>query len=281
MEENPVIYASRKQLLAEYQKLNTTFVATTRPYKSTVYFPWEVVNSANGVAFAVLRAQTIREFFSYGKDDQITIAPGITKQATASDTNLSRGRRTNGVEDFSIEGISATAKEVRIVYADADVPAQATDIDVRAAFKGGRAIADPAIIMSPPQQSSPATLEALLYEALKPSVAIDFVWDQRNFIPIGTLDQIPEGGAKSYLHASGHPSTDNRYKIPEGYIWRRTDKPDGDFVVRATVTDSVVVPISLMVLPGGQATATPQYLIQAVSMRLHGLGLGQPGTNVG
>jgi hypothetical protein len=282
-DENPVVYASRKQLLAEYQKDNALFVATTRPYKSTLYFVWEVVNSANGVAFAVLRAQTTQEWFAYGKGDQIPVIPqvGLFKVATDSDTNLSRGRRTNGVEDFSIEGISATGKENRIRYAAADIPAQATDLDVNNAFLGGRAVVDPAAIMEPPQEGSPFNLEALLYEALKPNCAIQFVWDRRNFIPIGTLDQIPEGGAKSYLRASGEPSTSDRYKIPEGYIWRRTDKPDGDFAVQAQITDAVVVPINLVTLPGAMAVATPTHLVQAVSMRLHGLGLGQPGQNVG
>jgi hypothetical protein len=282
-DENPVVYASRKQLLAEYQKNNELFVATTRPYKSTLYFVWEVVNDGNGVAFAVLRAQTTGEWFGYGKGDQIPVVPqiGLFKVATDSDTNQSRGRRTNGVEDFSIEGISATGKETRIVYPVASVPAQATDNDVKNSFLGGRSVVDPAAIMLPPQEGSPFNLEALLYEALKPNCAIQFVWDRRNFIPIGTLDQIPEGGAKSYLHASGQPSTDNRYKIPEGYIWRRTDKPDGDFAVQGVITDAIIVPIDLVTLPGGMAAAVPTHLVQAVSMRLHGLGLGQPGANVG
>jgi hypothetical protein len=282
-DENPVVFASRKQIIAEYQKNNEQFVATTRPYKSVIYFTWEIVNAAAGGVYAVLRQNTTVEWFGYGKGDQIPVIPQaqLFKVATDSDTNQSRGRRTNGVEDFCIEGISATAKETRIRYLTTDIPVTVTDVDVIQAYLGGRSLVDPGLIISPAQESSPFNLEALLYEALKPNCAIQFVWDRRNFIPIGTLDQIPEGGAKSYLHASGQPSTDNRYKIPEGYIWRRTDKPDGDFAVQGQITDSVVVPINPVTLPGGAAATPPQFLVQAVAMRLHGLGLGQPGQNVG
>lgn len=283
--DDPTFLTARKALLEQYQKENALFIATTRPYRSTVYFPWEIVNGtvALGVAYAVLRAGTQLEAFSYGIGDQIPVIPQVNlfKVATSSDTNQSRGRRTNGVEDFVIEGISATNASTRIRYAAADIPATATDADVNAAYAGGRALVDPAAIALVPQGGSPFNLEALLYEALKPCCSIDYAWDRRNFIPIGTLDQVPEGGAKSYLHASGSPETNNRYKVPEGYVWRRTDKPDGDFAIRMTITDSVVVPISLLTLPGGGANVIPTHLVTAVAMRVHGLGLGQPGANVG
>jgi hypothetical protein len=120
-------------------------------------------------------------------------------------------------------------------------------------------------------------------EAIFPKLAIQFTWDRRNIIPIGTLDQIPEGGAKSYLHAHGVPETMNRYKIPEGYIWRRADKPDGDFAVQGLVTDPVLIPINNIAFA---ASVDPANLVQAtqifvdIALRVHGLGLNQPGANV-
>jgi len=278
---DPVFKASRKALLAEYEKNNIQFTATTRPYKSTQTFEFVVVNTIGAIAHAVLRAQTVTEWFSYGRGDQIPIGAGLFGTATDAETNLSKGRRTNGVEDFIIEGISATRKCVRVRYASADVPVLAVDTDVRNAYLGTVCLVDPAAIIMPPQGFSPFNLEDLLFEALKPNLAIEFVWDRRNFIPIGTLDQIPEGGAKSLLRASGDPRTDNRYKVPEGYVWRRADKPDGDFAVRGTVADPLVVPINLVTLPAAQAAATPTHIFIDVAIRLHGLGLNQPGQNVG
>jgi hypothetical protein len=281
----------RETLIQEYDDLNVVFLATTRPYKSTVAFQFDVVNGLGGpptlMAHAVLRANQSVEWFNYGIGDQISqgIAGGVAlfKRATASDTNQSRGRRTNGVEDFVIEGVSATVTGVRIAYPAADVPAEVTDGDAKNGYLGLTTLLDPGSLVAPPQVGSPFNLMHVFGEAIFPKLAIQFTWDRRNIIPIGTLDQIPEGGAKSYLHAHGVPETMNRYKIPEGYIWRRADKPDGDFAVQGLVTDPVLIPINNIAFA---ASVDPANLVQAtqifvdIALRVHGLGLNQPGANV-
>jgi hypothetical protein len=283
--------SERHALIAEYDDLNVLFLATTRPYKSTVSFQFDVVDGLGGppalMAHAVLRANQNVEWFNYGIGDQIPIGVAggtpLFKRATASDTNQSRGRRTNGVEDFIIEGVSCTISGVRIAYDSDDIPAGVVDGVVHQAYDGQVTLVDPGSLVSPPQVGSPFNLEHVFGEAIAPKCSIQFAWDRRNIIPIGTLDQIPEGGAKSYLKAHGVPETMNRYKIPEGYVWRRADKPDGDFAIQGQVTDAVVIPINNIALA---ASVDPDDLVQAtqifvdVALRVHGLGLNQPGANV-
>lgn len=294
MAEDVVTGATRRSLINEYADRKLVFRATTRPYKSRLPFRWTVVNALTPsgattptVAFAVLRSGQEQEFFSYGVGQSIPYTNGQTKISTDSDTNQSNARNTNGIEDFVIESISASCSGVRVEYPAADpslvalVAAGVSDDDVFAAFRGLREIVDPGTLIAPPQATSPFNLEGALYEGLKPNCAIQFQWDRTGIIPIGTLDQIPEGGAKSYLHASGVPDTQNRYRVPEGYAWRQKARPDGDFVARANVTDAVVSPINLISLAGQSATvnAVPSFMYLDVELRVHGLGLSQIGMN--
>lgn len=282
--------SARKSLLEQYDKDNIVFLATTRPYKSTVQFTFDVVVGLGGpptvMAHAVLRANQNVEWFGYGIGDQIPNGPpGVFRRAAGDDTNQSRGRRTNGVEDFVIEGISLTRKGIRIAYPDADVPAGVTasnDPDVIGMYEGTTESDDPGSLLFPPEAESPLTLRDVFGQAILPQCAIQFVWDRRRFIPIGTADQIPEGGGKSLLMANGLPETSNRYKIPEGYVWRRTDKPDGDFVAQGQIGNPRGIPVTNIALAG---SIDPADIVQAqqifidVAMRVHGLGLAQPGQN--
>lgn len=287
MAVDQVTGATRAALLQEYSDKKLLFRATTRPYKSRLPFTFSVTNPIGGatptVAFAVLRSGQEREFFSFAVGQSVPFTNGSTKIATDSDTNQSNARNTNGIEDFVIESISCSCSGVRAQYADADAQVIAlglSDDDVIAAFRGQREIVDPAALLAPPQAVSPFNLESPMFEGLKPNTALEFQWDRTGIIPIGTLDQIPEGGAKSYLRASGVPDTANRYRVPEGYAWRQKARPDGDFVARATVTDAVVVPLNLIAPAGvGNTNSVPTFLYLDVEMRVHGLGLSQIGQN--
>lgn len=275
---------TRNELLSAYEQSGQPYFCFTRPYKSTQQFTFTVVSplpaAAPTMAYAKLLPQRVN-WFDYGVGDAIPWAPGTanpTKIATDSDTNLSNGRHTNGVEDFVIEGMSASAKSFRVAYAAGTTVS--TDVDVKSAFIGDLIIKDPAALMSPPQCDSPVNLEGVLFEALKPVCAVSFLWDTKNILKIGTLDEVPEGGAKSFLHASGDPRTDNRYKVPEGYAWRKTGLKDSDFVVIGEITDTVVIPISLIDPDGGAAVATPEFIYLDVEYRLHGLSIDGVGRNI-
>ena len=273
----------RERLLSEYGKL-PYFRATTRPYKSKLPFTWSVadarpVGGPFTTAFAILRSNQTREFFGYGLGAAIPVTTTATKAngATEADTNMGDPRNTNGTEDMVIESISASSSGIRVQYSDTDTQVVAlalTDPDVIAAFKGLRAIVDPGTMIAPPQATSPFNLEDALFEGLKSVASVKFQWDRSGFIPIGTLDQIPEGAARSFLRASGDPRTDNRYKVPEGYAWRRKSLSAADFICQVSIVDPVVCPINLIAPAGQGATASvPQNLYQDVIMRVHGIAL--------
>lgn len=278
---------ARKQMLDLYNKRFPAYIASTRPYISTAFFYFDVVDAlpagAATMAHAVLRRQQKATWFGYGAGTPIPQGPAALppqKQSTAGDTNLNVAKNTNGAEDFIIEGISATAKQKRILWAAAATPA-VTDPDVISAYAGINKVKDPGALMSPPQFDGPLNLEDELMQIVSSQVSFTIIWDRRGQVPIGRLDQIPEGAAKSFLEANGNPETMNRYKAPEGYLWRKSPKPDSQLFIEGVVEDAAVMPITAVAL-GGATTplVLPSRLFIDVTVRLHGLGLSLPSSNV-
>jgi len=287
----PLFMTQRKRILKSYQDAGQDFSASTKPYKSTVAFSFQGANTitASSVRWLIARAGQRFEWFGYKIADAVPgDAPsGGYRAATEADTNLSKARTTNGAEDFVIEGISASCRSTRISYAAGDGGASATagsdiaDSDVTLAFNGRAPILDPGSLYAPPQVHSPFNLENALYRALSPLIAVEFEWDRNKVVKIGTLEQIPEGGANTYLRASGEPSTNDRYRVPEGYLWRREGQPDSEFIARGTVTEPVCVPILSVSLPSSvtPAVATIGRVWLDVLIRLHGLSVKIPSRN--
>ncbi len=269
----------RSKLLAQYADLTTPYEAKTKPYKSSQQFAFSIADAFPGtitMAHAILPVNYQVLWFGYKLGDALPWA-GITRPAVESDTNLSKPRQTNGVEDMVIEGISATCKGERVQYATTIFTG--TNADDIAAYIGLRTVYDPAALMSPPQMFAPMNSENVLFSALAPLCAIEFEWDRRRVEKIGTLDEIPEGGAKSFVRSNGDPRTDNRYRIPEGYLWRREGMPDSEFITRGTIAETLVVPISLVATQGGATLQAPTNIYIDISVRLHGLALSLPSAN--
>jgi hypothetical protein len=289
----PLFATQRRSILEAYQKAGQAFSASTKPYKSTVAFSFQGANTitASSVRWLIARPGQRFEWFGYKIADQVPGDPpaGGYRPATEADTNLSKARTTNGAEDFVIEGISASCRSVRLSYATADggagnataLGADLTDSDVILAVNGRAPIMDPGALYAPPQVQSPFNLENALYRALSPHIAVEFEWDRNKVVKIGTLEQIPEGGANSYLRASGEPSTNDRYRVPEGYLWRREGQPDSEFIPRGTVTEPVCLPILSVSLPSSVtvAVATVGRVWLDVLIRLHGLSVKIPSRN--
>lgn len=296
--ETKLYSVQRKKVLERYEKTNRPYQAYTRPYKSTGQIQFDVVdlNSVGGnvvMGHAVARKGQIIQWFQYGVGETIPFGPpGFTKVASEADTNVSKGRQTNGVESFVIESMSSSFKDVRVRYVGTTgvpIPGGATvaftDPATIAAYAGLGIIIDPGSLMSPPQVNSPFNLELPMGEACKPSIAIEFEWDRSRIIKIGTLDEIPEGGAKSFLKASGNPDTSDRYRCPEGYIWERQGLPDSEFIVRGTLADDIVMPFNTIGLGGaaaptnaGGSNLVTNFFVDIV-LRLHGLAVSYPSRN--
>jgi hypothetical protein len=284
--DTPASFVTQKtKLIQQYDALGVPYEAKTKPYISTQQFVLQIVDAfpaaAITMAHAVLRAGQTVTWFGYRLGDNIPYGPAnVTRQALESDTNLSKPRMTNGVEDFVIEGVSATVKSQRLDYSSTVYTG--VDPDVINAYLGKAIIYDPAALSSPPQQFSPFNLEKAIYSAIAPAIPVEFEWDRRRVEKIGRLDQWVEGGGKSFLNANGDPRTDNRYRIPEGYLWRREGQPDSEFICRGTTPEAVVVPINLIIPPNNSSSTTnvkPNDLFIDVTVRLHGLSLSLPSGN--
>lgn len=289
----PLFATQRRSILEAYKGANQAFSASTKPYKSTVGFSLQGANTitASAVRWLIARSGQRFEWFGYKIADQVPGDPpaGGYRPATEADTNLSKARTTNGAEDFVIEGISASCRSTRISYATADGGAgnatalggDLTDSDVILAINGRAPIIDSGALYAPPQVQSPFNLENAIYRALAPHIAVEFEWDRSKVVKIGTLEQIPEGAANSYLRSSGEPSTNDRYRVPEGYLWRREGQPDSEFITRGTVTEPVCVPILSVSLPSSvtPAVATIGRMWLDVLIRLHGLSVKIPSRN--
>jgi hypothetical protein len=293
--ENAVFMTTRKKVVELYADTGKKFRATTKPYKSTRPLIFDIVKSFNNtMAHAIARAGQELVFFNYGQGDSVTDGFGATLKPPQSWTNQLTASSTNGGNDMIVEGFSASAKGVRVqwprgTYLTVD-PAPGTDPDLLTAYEGATAggsqtvveLGDPAALMSPPQLDSPFNLRRLLMDVCAPSLVLTFSFDEERTDKVGTLDELPEGGAKSYLMANGDPRTDNRYRIPEGYWWRRKGEVDSNFQIAARLTEPLVVPITLVGLFGTVQTPAliiPKALALDITIRVHGLQLRVEGQN--
>jgi hypothetical protein len=275
----------RERLLAAYADQGDAYVLSTQPYHSTKSFLWQVVNAdtTNGVAFAVCRENQVNDFFDYGVGNRINLSGNANHQASEAETNLGRGKSTNGASDFVIEGIGMTCRAAKVAYAGgsegfADYPA-APDADVQLALLGQAALCDPAAIVAPPQVLSPYNLENALFQALLPFLSLVLKFDRNTIKPLGLCSLLPEAGANSYLRTNGQPTAENVFAIDEGYIWRRDGQGDSEFVARVRSEAPVVCPITLITPPGEETPVAPAYIYTEIQMRVYGIEVEAPSQN--
>jgi hypothetical protein len=126
---------------------------------------------------------------------------------------------------------------------------------------------------------SPFNLENALMQAVIGNMSLEFEWDRRRTEKITVVDMLPQAGASSYLRANGEPCSANRYRIPEGYLWRRDGQADSEFVARVILQRPIVVPIDLPVLPVTGGVFTPSAVGLELSMQLYGLEVSLPSSN--
>lgn len=283
------LFRTQREILIEaFKEKGKPFVATTKPYKSTRSLVGNVVDNGNGVAFAVFNPQALT-FFDYQIGQQLADGFGGTFSAPDSWTNMQKAAQTNGATRFVIEGISTGYRNPRFQYPAASLPAQCTTPTVQAFICGNNAAGitgvpapqglDAAAIVAPPQLHSPFNLEAAIAQAAAKCSSIYIQFDQERTDLIGTADEFPPGGADSYLRAIGAPEHSNRYRIPEGYMWREAGQADSTMNLIWTLREPLVFPISLVTLPGGEAAAVPSKVALDIQVRLHGVAVRPPSGN--
>ncbi len=246
-----LVKSSFQRLMEQYTKAGKPFDINTRPYYSSAGVKFTVVDIAvvglANRAFALATNQEL-ELFSYGKGSDVSAVNLGARTALDSDTNMATAQRTNG-EDFAVEGISMTSRGVRVAYqplAVASVPSFAAGPqEVRDALFGLNTIADPGSVVVAAEASSPLVLEDAFWGAIAPKLTLQTQWNRKAVDLLGTADQMPEGGGKSYLRANGEPTHHNFFRIPEGYIWQRDGAAqDTLFSVLAELAQNVVIPIT-------------------------------------
>ena len=280
-EQTNVITRERNRVFGRYVDKKRPFRVETKPHKSMRPIFWRVTGAAYpgaGMAWAVMDKGQILEFFTYGQGDNIPDGFGGTRTATAAETDLSEGGKTTGAETFVIEGISASGSAIRNKQASGSETTP-PDQAITDAYAGLVSIADPAALVVVPQVYSPFNLEAVLLTAAAPAISVELEWDRTRKTQVGTLDEIGEGGPKSFLRANGEPHPSNLFKVPEGYVWRPAGATDSNFLVRLQVQRTVVVPISLVTPPGGASPIVPVGICLDLALRLHGLRFMYPSAN--
>jgi hypothetical protein len=276
----------RERILRAYAEAKQEVIAHTIPYHSTGVIEFDVVDASEAgtpVAMAVARRAQVISFFGYGVGEQVYLGGANNVRATDAETNLAKGRSTNGAQDYVIEGIGFHNRGLRVAYTGADLTAlQAlvNDPAVESMLVGDGAVFDPAAILVPPQAQSPFNLEQAMFQAVIPYCSIELLFDRKRVEKIGTIDLMPQAGAQSYLRANGSPESANRYRIPEGYLWRKDGQPDCELEATVMLQRDIVVPINQTATwAADPANVVPSKIWLEVVLRLYGLAVDMPSAN--
>jgi hypothetical protein len=286
MSARALFKTSFERLTDQFKAANQPFNVSTRPYYSSGGFRFNVVDTVvdgAGLTRLFLKAETNQriDLFSYGLGDDVDSVGLGNRNGTDADTNIVEKTNTNN-EDFCIEGLSATARGVGVSYSEVDGLTDAAWTD--ALLNGTVTIDDPGANVLPPEASSPLVLEDLLFRAMAPKCQLRLEWNRKEGDYLGTVDQCPEGGGKSYLRSNGEPSAFNYFRIPEGWIWRREGAPrDTILIISATLMEPVLVVVTVpLTFQGSEdiSLGDIQYLNLVWKLRLHGRAAYLPSQNV-
>jgi hypothetical protein len=285
MAENSLFVSKRTELLDLYAKNGVPFLATTRGMHSVRSLKFDAVNLGAGgaIGFLVARKGQTMNFFNYGINDSIELASDPAHRATESDTSQTKGFATAASADMAIEWITMAPRAIKAQYPAATITewvAANTDPTVLAAITGSVAMVDPFGHAIPVDVGSSATLEHVLYQAVAPHITCRFEWDNADRTEkVGTCDQFVQGGGASFLHANGEPSVNNRFRVPEWFLWAREGQPASQLQVVCKLEDDIVIPFAPVAGPlaGNYPALTACYV--EIAMRLGGMLLRVPGSN--
>jgi hypothetical protein len=296
MSDDAQFQTKRTDLLNAYKRNGVPFLATTRGLHSVRSLEFNAVNidaATNVIGYLVARRGQNLVFFNYGINDAIQLAANGAHRATEADTSLTKGSRTTASADLSIEWITMHPRAIKTNYQVAVPPlapylqwalpgtVAATDPIVIAGVSGSASIVDPFSQVVPTAVGSSATLQHVLYQAIAPFLTCRFEWDNADRTEkMGTCDQFVEGGGASYLNSNGDPSVNNRFRIPEGFLWARESQPASELQVICTLQNDVIIPYTPVLAPlaaGGMPILTSVYV--EILMRLGGMLLRVPGSN--
>lgn len=284
--DQELFQTKRQDLLNAYKRNGVPFLATTRGLHSTRSLMFEVVNLSATVGYLVARRGQQLVFFNYGINESIDLANEPAHRATEADTSLTKGSRTTASADLSIEWITMHPRALKANYTPVGAPPYqefvvgAADATVALALGGGVAMVDAFGLIIPAEVGSSATLQHVLYQAVAPHLTCRFEWDNADRTEkIGTCDQFVEGGGASYLNSNGEPSVNNRFRIPEGFLWARESQPASELQVICQLQNDIVIPYTPVAPLIGAVAPILENAYVEIIMRLGGMLLRVPGSN--
>lgn len=287
---NELFQTKRKELLDAYAKNGVPFLATTRGLHSVAAVQFDVENqsAAGQVGYLVAHRGQILNFFNYAIGTPIPLAGNPAHIATEAETSLTSARRTTASADLSIEWITMGPKGIKESFTEAAAAPLFPDFvaganptaSVMAALRGQAKMVDPFSQVIMPEVGASATLEHVLYQVVAPELTAKIEWDNADRTEkIGPCSQFVEGGGNSYLKANGEPSVNNRFRIPEGFLWAREGQPASDLTVICTLQNDIVVPFTPPASLLAAGFPLPTHVWLEISMRLGGMLLRVPGSN--
>lgn len=247
----------RDDVLGEYRAKGRPFRLSTKPYWTTFTVEGRIVaGPTTATSFIVIdKNQNIRAF-DYAVGGQRPDGFGGSMLATYMDTNLSKPRQTNSTEDFCIENLRISLRDVRFNFGTA--PGAITDPAVLAAFNGQAGFQDIGAVFHAPQKDSPLRLEDSLGRHIRPALSVALLWDGEQVQRIGLASQCPDQQAASLLTAAGLPTESNEFQLPEGAIWRKTGKDsDTELNMQIFTESSRVIVINNATWPGATVPSAP------------------------
>lgn len=294
-----VIPSAFDRMVAEYEAAGKQYHIAASPHYSTRAFKFDRLDTfvlADGTTRMLFRALAGQEYilnsYKQGENLDQTKLPFLPGPATVADTSLSEAYSTDD-EDFVVEGLSCTVRGVRIASTDTAAPNEffgangagngATDDTKGVILSGAESLEDPSSLVVPAEVGSPMTLQDVLWHAIRGKVSLVAAWNRKSSDHLGMGDELPEGGANSYLNANGEPTAHNFFRLPHGYVWRKEGQAqDTKFGVITKLERNAFV---MVTWPGGMPSAAGgklqslDNLFLDVKFRYHGRAFYYPSEN--
>jgi len=276
-------------MLTEWGAMGTSdarFLVSTKPVYDTKSITASVVATdvASNLCYAIFPAGAEMPFLTSAIGQVGPMAGNATYTFTESQTNLTRPRETPGSNsEQCIEALGLMCKGIHATYAAADYTkfTGSANPTINAALAGSLKMVDPSALVKPVELESPFMLENAIFQALLPSISLEFQFDNSDRVEkLCTLDQIPQAAGGSYLRSNGEPSTRNRFEFPEGYRWKKTGSTDSvNLTALARLRDTVVVPFTPTTAPIGGALVAPTSIHVIMRLSLHGMNIRYANSN--
>jgi hypothetical protein len=255
--------------IAGYKVNNKTYFSTL-----SLLAHVEEIDAVTGKYALVFEPQMDTAFdYRMGETDTIS---GSTRKMSYAETNMSEPNSPDGSNEMAILALGARCRAITPVFAPATT-ALYTHFSTAAlsCLTGGGIIADPYALIAPGICGDPGLLENAIFQAICSQSSFKLEFDHGNSLSsyLGTLADIPQGGASSFLHAHGDPTFRNRFELGSGIYWRSEGSRQGmsKLLGKVEVHNRILVPFTAAATGGSPAFAVPTAVYAEIVMAVMGI----------